>query len=112
MSRIELWLVLLGMGLITYVIRASFLLFAERLTLSPRLKRALRYVPAAVLAAIIAPALLLPEGNIALSGNARLLAGLAAALAAYFKRSILLTILVGMGALWLLQWLAQLQGSR
>jgi branched-subunit amino acid transport protein len=104
MSRSEIWLTLLGMGLITYAIRASFLLFSEHFTLSRRLERALKYVPAAVLAAIITPALVLPEGQIELSiTNVRLLAGIIAAIVAWRSRSILLTIVIGMAALWTLQ---------
>jgi branched-subunit amino acid transport protein len=106
MSRTEIWITLLGMGLITFAIRASFLLFSEHFTLSRRLERALKYVPAAVMAAIITPALVLPEGQIDLSiTNVRLLAGIIAALVAWRSRSILLTIVVGMAALWITQWL-------
>lgn len=106
MSRTEIWITLLGMGLITFAIRASFLLFSEHFTLSRRLERALKYVPAAVMAAIITPALVLPEGQIDLSiTNVRLLAGIIAAIVAWRSRSILLTIVVGMAALWITQWL-------
>lgn len=106
MSRTEIWITLLGMGLITFAIRASFLLFSEHFTLSRRLERALKYVPAAVLAAIITPTLVLPEGQIDLSiTNVRLLAGIIAAIVAWRSRSILLTIVVGMAALWITQWL-------
>lgn len=55
-------LTILGMGLITYAIRLSLFLLPERVTLAPWLLRALRYVPAAVLSAIIMPELLLPGG--------------------------------------------------
>jgi branched-subunit amino acid transport protein len=106
MSRTEIWITLFGMGLITFAIRASFLLFSEHFTLSRRLERALKYVPAAVMAAIITPALVLPEGQIDLSiTNVRLLAGIIAAIVAWRSRSILLTIVVGMAALWITQWL-------
>jgi branched-subunit amino acid transport protein len=106
MSRTEIWIAILGMGLITFAIRASFLLFSEHFTLSRRLARALKYVPAAVLAAIITPTLVLPAGEIDLSiTNVRLLAGIIAAIVAWRSRSILLTIVTGMAALWITQWL-------
>lgn len=99
-----LWLIIFGMGLVTYAIRLVPLLALERLPIPPRLKQALRYVPPAVLSAIIFPELLRPEGVLDLSlGNARLLAGGLAILAAWFTKNILLTIALGMAALWLLQ---------
>ena len=102
----NLWLIIIGMGVITYAIRVSLFLLPEGAQLPERLLRALRYVPAAVLSAIIAPELLMPGGVFDLSlGNERLLAGLAAILVAWRTRNVLLTVIVGMGTLWLLQWL-------
>jgi len=72
--------------------------------LPPWLLRALRYVPAAVLSAIIAPELALPGGALDLTvGNERLVAGLLAILIAWRTRNVLLTVAIGMVALWLLQ---------
>ena len=93
-----------GMGLITYSIRLSLFLLPERVILPPWLLRALRYVPAAVLSAIISPELLQPGGALDLSlGNDRLLAGLAAMLIAWRTRNVFLTVAVGLVLLWLLQ---------
>ena len=55
----SLWLVIVGMAALTFGQRASFLLLPERIQLPALLRRALRYVPAAVLTAIWAPELLL-----------------------------------------------------
>jgi branched-subunit amino acid transport protein len=99
-----LWLTLLGMGLVTYAIRLSMMVLLERVTIPNRMRRALRFVPLAVLSAIFVPELLLPAGYLDLSpGNARLWAGLLAIVAAGLTRNVLLTIVVGMGALWILQ---------
>jgi branched-subunit amino acid transport protein len=69
-----------------------------------RLQRALRFVPPAVLSAIIFPELLLPQGTLDLSpGNPRLVAGLLAALAAWRTKNVLVTIVIGMAALLILQ---------
>lgn len=106
MSGLPLALTIVGMGVITYAIRVSLFLLPEGAQLPEGLLRALRYVPAAVLSAIIAPELLIPGGVFDLSlGNERLLAGLAAILVAWRTRNVLLTVIVGMGTLWLLQWL-------
>jgi branched-subunit amino acid transport protein len=98
-----LWVVMIVSGVITYLFRASFMVAAERLTLPRTLQRALAFVPAAVLSAIILPALLLTDDRLNLSpANPRLIAGLLAALVAWYTRSVLLTIVVGMGVLVLL----------
>ncbi len=100
----QLALTILGMGLITYAIRLSLFLLPERMALPPWLLRALRYVPAAVLSAIILPELFLPGGTLDLSlGNDRLLAGLAGLLVAWRTRNVLWTVVTGMVILWLLQ---------
>ena len=104
MSDVALVLTIVGMGVITYAIRVSLFLLPEGAQLPERLLRALRYVPAAVLSAIIAPELLMPGGAFDLSlGNERLLAGLVAILVAWRTRNVLLTVIAGMGALWALQ---------
>src|SRR5256885_412699 len=99
------WLLILGIGLITYAIRLSFILFFGKVEMPPLLLRILRFVPIAVLSAIILPQLLLPGGTLDLSlRNPRWLAGILAALVAWRTRNVLLTIAVGMVALWVLQW--------
>ena len=104
MTTTALWLTLVGMGLITYAIRLSIIMLLGRVEIPPRVQRALRLVPPAVLSAIIFPELLRPGGTFDLSaGNARLLAGVIAGLVAWRTRSALLTIAVGMVAMWGLQ---------
>ena len=93
-------------GLFTYLIRLSFIQLFGHLKIPPRLKSALRYVPAAVLSAIIFPELLMPGGTLSLSwNNSRLLAGLLAVVVAWKTRSVVWTILSGMLALLALQYL-------
>jgi branched-subunit amino acid transport protein len=71
--------------------------------LPPLVKRALRYVPPAVLSAIFVPELLMPKGVVDISlSNIRLLAGIIAILVALTTRRVLPTILIGMVALWVL----------
>lgn len=97
-------LAILGMGVITYAIRLSLFLLPERVMLPPWLLRALRYVPVAVLSAIILPELLLPSGTLDFSlGNERLLAGVVAAVVAWRTRNVFVIVVVGMIVLWLLQ---------
>jgi branched-subunit amino acid transport protein len=99
-----LWLTIVLMGLVTFGLRLAPFVLLERLALPTWLLRALRHVPPAVLAALIAPELLLADGALALEPlNARLIAGLVAALIAWRARSVLLTIAAGMAVLWVLQ---------
>jgi len=101
----KLWVILLAAGLLTYAMRLSFILLWGKVDVPVWLQRALRFVPPAVLTAIFIPELLLPAGKLDLSlGNARLIAGALASLAAWRTRNIVLTILVGMGALLLIQY--------
>lgn len=94
------------MGLVTFAIRLVPILALERFPIPPRLRQALRFVPPAVLSAIILPELLRPAGTLDISlGNLRLLAGVIAILVAWRTRNVLLTIAAGMGALWILQTL-------
>jgi branched-subunit amino acid transport protein len=94
------WLAVVVAGVGTFLLRASFLFLFERVGgVPPRLERALRYVPAAVLAALVIPALVAPDGAPTVLGNDRLLAGALAALVAWRTESVLATISVGMVAL-------------
>jgi branched-subunit amino acid transport protein len=91
-------------GLVTFATRLSFIALLGRVETPPLLTRALRFVPPAVLSAIIFPELLVRDGTLRLGlGNARLIAGVIAAAVAWRTRNVLLTIAVGMGALWILQ---------
>lgn len=102
----NIWLVFLFSGLITYAIRLSFILMVDHNAMPWFLRRSLKFIPPAVLTAIIFPEMLLKEGSLFLSPeNSRLLAGLLAIFIAWRTRSAVLTILAGMAALWLLQWL-------
>ena len=99
-----LWLTLLGMGAVTFAIRLSLILLLERVDVPRRARQALRFVPPAVLSAIIFPELLMRDDKLDISlGNPRLLAGALAALVAWRTKNILLAITVGMGTLWILQ---------
>jgi branched-subunit amino acid transport protein len=99
-----LWLTLIAGGVLTYAIRLSFIVVLSNMNVPESIRRALRFVPAAVLSAIILPEMVRPGGELNLSPlNPRLLAGLIAGLVAWRTKNILLTIAVGMGALWLIQ---------
>ena len=100
----NIWLVMLFGGLITFGMRFSFIYLFGRFHIPETMRKALHYVPPAVLSAIIFPELFLQNSHLELSlGNHRLLAGLVAIITAYLTKNTLVTILVGMLALALLQ---------
>lgn len=100
----NIWLVMLLGGLITFAIRFSLIYLFGRFQVPETMRRALHYVPPAVLSALIFPDLVLHEGTLNLAlDNTRLLAGLIAIGVAWFTKNTLLTILAGMLALLLLQ---------
>jgi len=99
------WLAIVCVGATTFLLRASFIVFADPQRFPRFFRQALAFVPPAVLAAIVAPGLLLGPAGLDLSwGNHRLLAGLLAIAVAARTRSVLAAIVSGMCALWLLQW--------
>ncbi len=102
----NIWLVLLIGGLITFLTRFSFIYLFGRFQIPETVRKALHYVPPAVLSAIVFPELLLNDGLLNLSfGNFRLLAGLVAVLVAWVSKNTLVTILAGMASLFLLQFI-------
>jgi branched-subunit amino acid transport protein len=99
-----LWLTMIVAGIITYIIRLSFILLLEKIKVSEQIQRALSLVPPAVFSAIIFPDLFLKNGNLAIHlGNGRLISGLLAILVAWRTRNIVFTVLAGMIALTLFQ---------
>ena len=100
-----IWAVL-GMLVLTFGIRLSFLVFGHRLRFPGWLQRSLRYVPAAVLTALIVPMALAPQGTVDVSaGNAYLPGALTAALVAYFSQHTLAAIVSGFVVYALWRWL-------
>ncbi len=96
------FLLIAGMAVATMATRIPVLLWLSKRKLPEGLLRALRYVPPAVLAAIILPAVLLPDGKFALGwDNAPLVAGVVAVLVSWRWRNLLLTVFAGMAALYI-----------
>jgi branched-subunit amino acid transport protein len=102
----NIWLVMLAGGLLTFGMRFSLIFLFGRFEVPSTMRKALHYVPPAVLSAIILPELLYPSGSLNLTfENTRMLAGIIAMLVAWYSKNTLLTILAGMAALLILQLL-------
>lgn len=102
----NLWLVFIGAGLITFATRLSFIALSGRYRPPSWFVAMLPFVPIAALTALVAPDLLLVAGHFSIGAdNPRFWAGLVAIVVAAWKRNVLLTIGCGFAALWTLQLL-------
>jgi branched-subunit amino acid transport protein len=93
-----LWLTFVLIGLATTLPRAGFIVLGNRVALPPALQRALRYAPAAALAAIVAPDVLVTAGEIEIA-SPKLAAATAAIAAALWSRNPWLPFIAGMAVL-------------
>lgn len=92
----DIWLLILGMALLTYGQRLLPMAGIGRVALPAWVRRGLEYVPVALFSALIGAAFVPAEGWLDFTVDARLLAGLAASALAWRTRSSLLTIVGGM----------------
>ncbi len=104
--RSEIIITLVGMGIVTYLTRALFIIGMKGDRLPPFVIRWLSFVPVAVLAAIICPMLAAPEKRLDLTyTNPYLLAGAAATVIALVTKNLIITVIGGMGIILLLKFL-------
>ena len=103
---LKLWIVIVAVGAINLASRLSFIAFFANRAMPPMLSRALRYVPAAMLTALVVPMVLAPSALGIPAWNPRIPAALIAAAVAWVTRGTLATLAAGMASLWLLQAIA------
>lgn len=97
MNGWKTFLAILGLALITLVMRSFFLIPEKDVRLPEWLRRALRYAPLAALGAVLAPEILMSKGQLVSTlMDARLPAALLAMAFYFWKRNILGTIVIGM----------------
>jgi branched-subunit amino acid transport protein len=96
MSTMEVVLTILGLGVITIVTRAAFLIPERELPLPAWLKQGLRYAPLAALVAVVVPEVVMSDGRVITTWqDARLFAAAAASAYYFWRRGILGTIVTG-----------------
>jgi len=103
-ATLKLWMVIFAVGLLNYLSRLSFIAVFARRSMPPLLARALRYVPAAMLTALVLP-MIMGEATAgsAMAFNPKAGAAVLAGVVAFYTRSTLWTLGTGMAALWALQ---------
>ena len=96
---------ILGMAVITCLIRAAVFVLGERVAFPPLVRTALEFVPVTVLTAIIVPMAVSPHGQGAelTWRNPQLVGALAAIVVSALTKRPLLTIAVGLGVFFLWQ---------
>jgi branched-subunit amino acid transport protein len=99
--RWDVMLIIAGASLVTLVPRVLPLSLLSRVELPQWSMRWLRHIPVAVMAALLAQALFVPDGSLEFRPN-NLLAAIPAFAAAFFTRSLLLAVMVGIGTMFLL----------
>ena len=110
-GALNIWLVILAVGALNYLSRLSFIAAFGRRSMPAWLARSLKFVPAAMLAALVLPMIVaVPTPDAIAWANPKVLAAIAAAAVASHTRSTLKTLSVGMPVLWLLQWILGVHG--
>ena len=105
MDSATVWTVIAFLGAGTFLIRFSFLGLMSGRTFPDWAMRLLRYVPVAVLPALVAPLVVWPAATGGEPDPARMGAALAALAIGAATRNVLGAIIGGLGALYLLLWL-------
>lgn len=104
-DREVFWIVVVVLGLGTYLIRFSFLGLLGSRPLPGWLTRGLRYTAVAVLPALVAPAILWPPATGGVTDPARLGAAIATVVVGVLLRNTLGAIAAGGATLYTLLWL-------
>lgn len=104
-SALTLWAVICALGALNYLSRLSFIAFFAQRSVPPFLARALKYVPAAMLTALILPMIVDSGAQDFDFMSSKVPAAVFAGAVAFVTRNTLATLVAGMAALWLLQWL-------
>lgn len=97
------WLTALLLALGTFAIRASFIFFRGEVLENDKVKKLLSFIPVAIFPALITPMAYFHEGqNELLMGKERLVCLLVASIVGYFMKSVVWTVISGLGLLYIL----------
>ena len=109
MSSLEIWLVIIGLTIVTLLMRSSFLMLGDYFPLPDRVQHGLRYAPVCALVALVTPELFLTQTGFDFSiSNPKLAAGLAAVIITLTTRSMIASMAIGMLVFTLLRLLPAL----
>ena len=98
----QIWLIIIALGIGTYLIRFSFLGLIGDRDLPPWILRHLRYTSVAILPGLVAPLAVWPAANGGEVDPARLSAAIVTLATAYLFKGVVRAMLAGAGTLYLL----------
>lgn len=99
-------LLIFGMFVVTFGVRYVLFAVADNIVFPEKLKRALNYVPIAVLTAIIFPAVFMPQGDLYASvENPYIVGAIVAVAISFWRKNMLLTVVTGLIAFAAWKWL-------
>ena len=111
MDQKDIFLTILGMALVTYIPRLLPVWLLSSKSLPPLVVAWLRYVPVAVLAAMLLPSIVVQDNQINLGlGNLFFWAAFPTLLVAWKKRSLFGSVVVGMVVVAVARYVSALQG--
>jgi branched-subunit amino acid transport protein len=98
MTDLRTLAIIVGLAVVTVVARSFFFLSSRPWPLPRWVERGLQYAPIAALSAVVLPEILTLQGQWSGVADARVVGAVAGAAAFAWRRSVLLTIAVGMAA--------------
>lgn len=104
-DKLELWLVIIGLGVGSFALRFAFIGIVGDRPLPSWLLRHLRYTAVAVLPGLVAPLVMWPDATQGNPDPARLTAALVTVLVGALTRNVLLSIALGAGTLYAMLYL-------
>lgn len=100
-----IWGLIFVIGVLTFLIRLSFIgLFGYLDEIPPQIEHGLRFVPAAVLAALVVPSFITLDAGVGGLAVDKLAAGGVAGVVAWHTEDVFKTIGAGMVSLWLVRF--------
>ena len=98
-----IWVIMVITGFLNFAMRISMFSGLFKGEITPSLRSILRFVPIAVLSAVIAAAVFIDTADSAISLDIpKVLAATIAAIIAWFTQSVIATITVGLAAIWII----------
>jgi len=98
-----IWVIMIITGFLNFAMRISMFSGLFKGEITPSLRSILRFVPIAVLSAVIAAAVFIDTADSAISLHIpKVLAATIAAIIAWFTQSVIATITVGLAAIWII----------
>ncbi|WP_322807878.1 AzlD domain-containing protein [Thermanaerothrix sp.] len=100
----KIWMIMLALGVGTFLIRYSLIGLMGKIHIPPRIERAFRFIPASMLSALVVSQLAsYARSSVSPLTNPYYLAALVACGVAWKTRNTLLVVFMGMIVLWVLR---------